>query len=293
MSWLINASQLDRFRKNPKGILILDATWAQPGDATNPHADFLKKHIPGARFLDLSRFYDQSSALPNMLTRDENLIASILSEYGITSEHKIIFYDNSSMHTSCRALWMFKVFGHASHLLYILEGGLNAWEKYGGKAEVGEPKPVAAKPYTVMYQAQYIRSLVQMKTNLHHSTEQVVDVRNAIRFAGGAESRKHLRAGHMPGSYCFPFTTLFEIDGRWKPVERIRRQLNAIGVDLNAPIVTSCGSGTTAPILNFALDLLGCEQQAMYDGSWSEWGADECYPGETSIEERPVVTSLV
>lgn len=292
MSWLINASQLDRFRKNPKGILILDATWVQPGDALNPHAEFLKKHIPGARFLDLNRFVDQSSALPNMLTRDENLIASVLSEYGITSEHKIIFYDNSSMRTSCRALWMFKVFGHPSHLLHILEGGLNAWEKYGGKTEAGEAKPVAPKPYHVVYQAQYIRSLVQMKTNLHHSTEQVIDVRNAVRFAGGAEARKHLRAGHMPGSYCFPFTTLFEMDGRWKSPERIRRQLTAIGVDLNAPIVTSCGSGTTAPILNFALDLLGCEQQAVYDGSWSEWGADACYPGETSIEERPVVTSL-
>lgn len=293
MSWLINASQLDRFRKNPKGIIILDATWAQSGDERHPGSAFLKKHIAGARFLDLNRFYDQTSALPNMLTRDEGLIASLLSEYGITSDHKIIFYDNSSMRTSCRALWMFKVFGHASHLLYILEGGLTAWEKYGGKTEEGEPKPVAPKPYNVVYQAQYIRSLVQMKTNLHHPTEQVIDVRNAVRFAGGAESRAHLRPGHIPGSYCFPFTTLFEIDGRWKPVERIRRQLTAIGVDLNTPIVTSCGSGTTAPILNFALDLLGCEQHAMYDGSWSEWGADTCYPGETSVDERPVVTSLV
>lgn len=292
MTYLINAAQLDRYRKNPKGTIILDVTWCQAGDSGDPASDFLKKHIPSARFLDLNRFYDKDTSLPNMLTRDEKLISTILSEYGITKEHKIIFYDNSSMRTSCRALWMFKIFGHALHSLYILDGGIAAWEKYGGNVETGVPKPVQPKVYPVEYQAQYIRSLMQMKTNLHHPTEQVVDVRNAIRFAGGPESRQGLRAGHIPGSYCFPFTTLFEADGRWKSVDKIRRQLTGIGVDLSAPIVTSCGSGTTAPILNFALDLLGCEHHAMYDGSWTEWGADTSYPGETSPNERPVVTSI-
>lgn len=292
MPYLINANQLDRYRKNPKGTIILDVTWSHATDGEDPAADFLKRHITGARFLDLNRFVDKEALLPNMLTRDEKLIGDILSEYGITREHKIIFYDNSSMHTSCRALWLFKVFGHPPHLLYILNGGIAAWEKYGGKIESGVPKPIQPKTYPVEYQAQYIRSLIQMKTNLHHPAEQVIDARNAIRFAGGAESRKHLRAGHIPGSYCFPFTTLFESSGHFKSVERIRQQFIAIGVDLAFPIVTSCGSGTTAPILNFALDLLGCENHAMYDGSWSEWGVDTCYPGEVSIDERPVVTSL-
>ncbi len=293
MSWLINANQLDKLRKNPKNLIILDATWVQPGDEKNPHQAFIDKHIIGARFLDLNRFLDAHATLPNMLTRDELQISGVLAELGITNEHRIIFYDNSSMRTSCRALWMFKVFGHASNLLYVLDGGLAAWEKYGGKTETGEPKPATPRSYQVNYQAQYIRSLVQMKTNLHHPTEQVVDVRHAVRYAGGAESRKNLRSGHMPGSYCFPFTTLFEVDGRWKTPERIRKQLTGIGVDLNHPIVSTCGSGTTAPILNFALDLLGCEQQALYDGSWSEWGANTCYHGETNVNERPVVTSLV
>lgn len=292
MSRLINASQLDKLRKNPKNLVILDATWCQPGDAKDPANEFLKKHIAGARFLNLNDFYDASSPLPNMLTRDEALIAAKLGEHGITNEHRVIFYDNSSMRTSCRAFWMFKVFGHPVHSMFVLDGGLAAWEKYGGRVETGEAKPVLAKTYEVTYLAQYIRTLVQLKTNLHHPTEQVVDVRNPIRFAGGPESRATLRSGHIPGSFCFPFTTMFEIDGRWKPAEKIRKQLTAIGVDLAYPIVTSCGSGTTAPILNFALDLLEVEHHAMYDGSWSEWGESRCYPGEASLDERPVATSL-
>ena len=95
MSWLINANQLDKLRKNPKNLIILDATWVQPGDENNPHQAFLQKHIIGARFLDLNRFIDAHATAPNMLTRDESQISEVLAELGITNEHRIIFYDNS------------------------------------------------------------------------------------------------------------------------------------------------------------------------------------------------------
>ena len=292
MPWLINAAQLDKFRKNQKNVIVLDATWCQPGDSANPAEEFLKQHIVGARFLNLNDFVDHASALPNMLTRDEALISEKIGALGITNDHKIIFYDNSKMHTSCRALWMFKVFGHNPHQLYILDGGYKAWEKYGGKAESGEPKIVSPKPYQVSYEAHFIRTLVQLKTNLHHPEEQVVDVRNPIRYAGGPEARPGLRAGHIPGSFCFPFTTMFESDGTWKPIEKIRKHFTGIGVDLKSPIITTCGSGTTAPILNFALDLMSHTNHSLYDGSWSEWGAEKLYHGEESLAERPVETSL-
>ncbi len=292
MAWLINASQVDRFRKNQKNVAIFDATWCTPDDPRDMRQAFNEKHILGSRFFDLNAFTDPNTSIPNMLMRDEKIIAEKLGELGITNEHKIIFYDNSKMHTSCRALWMMKVFGHNSNLLYIMDGGLTAWEKYGGKIESGEPRAVSAKSYTVDYQAHFIRSLLQMKQNLHHPHEQVVDLRNPVRYAGGPESRPNMRAGHIPGSYCFPFATMFEADGRFKPVEKIRKQLMGIGVDLNVPIVTTCGSGTTATTLNFVLDILGIPDSAVYDGSWSEWGSSSIYEGEESIHERPVQTSL-
>ncbi|HTM64654.1 MAG TPA: rhodanese-like domain-containing protein [Gammaproteobacteria bacterium] len=292
MAWLINAAQVDRFRKNQKNVVILDATWVTPDDERDMYQAFVSKHILGARFFDINAFADPNTSLPNMLTRDENLIAEKLGQLGITNEHKVIFYDNSKMRTSCRALWMMKVFGHNTNLLYILDGGMEAWEKYGGKIETVLPKEISPKPYEVSYQGHLVRTLMQMKENLHHPHEQVIDMRNPVRYAGGPETRHGLRAGHIPGSFCFPFTTMFEADGKWKPIEKIRKQLTGIGVDLNSPIVTTCGSGTTAPILNFALDLLGFPDAAMYDGSWTEWGSEELYEGEDSLAERPVQTSL-
>lgn len=292
MSWLINASQLDKFRKDQKSVVILDASWHLHAENRDAKKEFTDQHIAGARFLDITELHDHETPLPNMLLRDEAQLAKKIGALGITNEHKIIFYDKSDLHTSYRALWMFKVFGHSPHQLFILDGGFSAWEKYGGKIESGDARQVAAKDYNVSFQANAIRTLVQMKTNLHHPSEQVVDVRHPVRYAGGPEARPAMRPGHIPGSFSFPYFAMFETDGRLKPLEKIRKQLTGIGVSLESPIVTTCGSGITSAILNDVLDMLNVSQHALYDGSWSEWGAETLYAGEESLAERPVITSL-
>jgi thiosulfate/3-mercaptopyruvate sulfurtransferase len=263
-----------------------------PWENRSARDEFNQKHVVGARLLDLNEFMEPGTTVPNMLLREEHIISQKAGELGITNDHKIIFYDRSSHHTSCRALWMFKVFGHPAHQLYLLDGGFDAWEKFGGKIEEGEPRAASAKPYEVNYQAHFVRALVQMKTNLHHPTEQVVDLRHPVRFAGGAEPRKGIRPGHIPGSISFPFFAMFESDGKFKSLDKIRKQLTGTGLDLNYPIVSMCGSGMTAAILDFVLDLLNHSDHALYDGSWSEWGSEELYHGEENLSERPVITSL-
>lgn len=286
MPWLINAQQVDSFRKNQKNLVLVDATWHGQDDQ-KAKQEFIAKHIPGARFLDLSHFNDQHSVLPNCLTRDEKQIAAQLGVLGLRPDCKIIFYDRSDYHTSCRALWMMKVFGHSPQLLYILDGGLAAWERYGGKCESGEPT-VAPKAYALKFQEKYVRSLVQMKENLQQSREQVLDARHPVRYTGGPEPRPGLRSGHIPGSFCFPYSVIFDAEGFFLPLEKIRRRLEGITLDLHHATITTCGSGMTAPILNFVLDILGNENNAVYNGSWTEWAATSLYPGENSLDERPV-----
>ena len=292
MPWLISPAQLDKFRKNQKNVLIFDASWHLPTENRLPHEEFATKHIVGARFFDLELFHENQNPLPNMLVRDINYIQQKMSELGISNDQKIIFYDQSDLHSSCRAVWMFKVFGYNPNQLYILDGGLRAWEMYGGKIESGESKTSTNKSCTINFESHFVRTLIQMKNNLSHPAEQVVDMRHAVRFAGGPEIRKGIRSGHIPGSFSFPYTTMFELDGRFKPLERIRKQITGIGVDLSYPIVTMCGSGITASILNFVLDIMNHNQHALYDGSWAEWGAEQLFTGERSLDERPLIRSV-
>lgn len=291
MPWLINAAQLDKFRKSQKNVVVLDASWHLPDANCNAKEEFLMQHIQGARFLDINEFSNTKTSIPNMLISDEKIISEKLGLLGISNDCKIIFYDNSVLHSSCRALWMFKVFGHDPNQLYILDGGFKAWEEYGGKMEQGECR-VSKKDYEVRLRSELIKTLAQMKKNLQHPKEQVIDMRHAVRFCGGKEHREGLRCGHIPGTFSFPYMTMFDLQGRFKSLEKIRKQLQAIGVEMNHPIATMCGSGMTAAILNFVLDLLNHPSHALYDGSWCEWGSSELFSGETSLSERPVDTCI-
>ncbi len=293
MPWLINSTQLDKFRKNQKNVIIFDASAHMHDENRDAKKEFIAKHILGTQFFPIDDFSDPDPSAPHahMLIQDEQLISDKLSALGVRNDAKIIFYDNSKLHSACRALWMLKMFGHNPQLLYILDGGLDAWEKYNGKTESGEPH-VTAKHYTVNYKNEFIRTLSQMKSNLHNPSEQVIDVRHAVRFAGGPETRPDLRLGHIPGSFSFPYITLFEKDGSWRPVEKIKSQLIASGIDLKSPIISTCGSGLTAATLDFILDLLELPKHAVYNGSWSEWGSQKLYPNELSLDERPVEDCL-
>ncbi|HSW93817.1 MAG TPA: sulfurtransferase [Gammaproteobacteria bacterium] len=292
MAWLITPAQLEKFRKNQKSLLLLDASWHLPGTERNARAEFVEKHIADAHFFDLTLFHDADSPIPNQLIRDEKKIGELLGKAGVRDDYKIIFYDNSDLHSACRALWMMRVFGHNPHQLYILEGGLAAWEKLGGKIASGDVSS-GTKFYTARFQPQLLRSLSDMKKNLETHAEQVVDLRHAMRYAGAPESRPGLRSGHIPDSHCFPYTSFFDkTTGCFLPLDKIQRLLADMVIDLKSPIVTTCGSGMTAPILNFILELMNHPQHALYDGSWSEWGAETLYPGENSLDERPVVRSV-
>ena len=261
-------------------IRVIDATLPGIGEVRDTRAEFEAAHIPGAVFLDLDDLVDTSNPVPHMLPPPEKF-ASRMQALGLGDGSRIIVYDKSPLKSSARAWWMLTLFG--AHEVAILDGGLAKWRAEGRALEAGKPV-VRHRHFTVWADTAHVRSLSQMTENLNTHAEQVVDARPAGRFAGtDAEPRQGLRSGHIPGARNLPHTLLFNDDGTWKQGDALRAAFADAGVDIAQPIVTTCGSGITAAVLAFGATLLGAKQVALYDGSWSEWGAQQATPVATGV----------
>ncbi|HEX2548465.1 MAG TPA: rhodanese-like domain-containing protein, partial [Gammaproteobacteria bacterium] len=161
----------------------------------------------------------------------------------------------------------------------------------GFKTESGN-KNVGAKVYRAEWKSSYLRTLADVKANLKNPTQQIIDLRHPVRYAGGKETRPELRSGHIPGSICLPYYILFEKDGTFLPQEKIRKKLNDLNIDPALPILITCGSAITAPILDFLLDIMNYDNHGVYDGAWAEYGSEKLYAGEDSLAERPIETCV-
>src|SRR5579872_1448049 len=251
-------------------VKVLDASFKLPGVLPLPKDDYLRAHIPGAVFFDVDAVSDHTSPLPHMFPSAEQFGRDV-GALGIGNADTVVVYDSGGWVAGPRAWWMFLSYGHDK--VFVLDGGLRKWRAEGRPVESGEvtPRPAGFK---ASFEPKRVRSMEQMVANLANGAEQVIDARAAERFEGkAAEPRPGLRAGHIPGSRNLPYNNLFDAaTGAMKPLDELREAFAGAGVKLDAPIVTSCGSGVSAAVLTIALYRLGLSNTALYDGSWSEWG---------------------
>lgn len=256
-------------------IRVIDATMFLAAHSRDARAEFEKAHIPGAVFFDIDEVSDTTSPLPHMLPPAEKF-ASRMQALGLGDGSRIIVYDNSPLRSAARVWWMLTLFG--AHEVAILDGGFAKWQAEGRPVESGKPI-VRHRHFTVWADKSLVRDAKQITDNLRAKTEQVVDARSAGRFAGTEpEPRAELRSGHIPGSKNLPFDTLINEDGTYKSRDAIKAAFDTAGIDLSKPTVATCGSGVTSAVLAFGAALLGHDKVAIYDGSWSEWGANAHNP---------------
>ena len=276
---LIETEELARELHAPD-LVILDASWHMPAEGRNARAEYLAEHIPGALFFDIDEIADTKSHLPHMLPPPEKF-SSRMRSMGIGDGSRIVVYNSAGLFSAARVWWTFRVMGVQD--ISVLNGGLPKWKREGHPLESGEPTARTARHFTARRNADLVRDLSDMKSLIKDRTAEIVDARAAERFAGKApESRAGLRSGHIPGAHNLPFAKLIAKDGTLKPAPEVERLFEEAGVDLSKPVVASCGSGITASVLALALAEIGHRRTSVYDGSWSEWGADQNLPIETS-----------
>ncbi len=259
-------------------LRVLDATWYLPPETRDPRADYDAAHIPGARFFDIDDVCDHRSDLPHMAPPVEKFM-SRLRAMGVGDGHQVVVYDAQGLFSAARVWWLFRLMGQDS--IAVLDGGLPKWLAEGRETEDIGPV-IRDRHMTGRRQNHLVRDVTQVAAAAKLGDHEILDARSAGRFRGEEpEPRPGLRGGHIPGSKNVHYRTLLNADGTMKTPDDLRAVLAAAGVDLARPAITTCGSGVTAAIINLALERIGKTDHALYDGSWTEWGAFPTVPVAT------------
>ncbi len=258
-------------------LVVLDGSYYLPAQGRDAGAEYLAAHIPDAIRFDIDAVKDAGSDLPHMLP-SADVFGEAVGRIGISPEMRIVAYDGLGLFSAPRVAWTFRVFGAGR--VAVLDGGLPAWTAEGRPTEAGSQKPRKPTTFAARLDAGAVAGVEDIRSALAGSA-QVVDARSPARFKGDEpEARPGTRSGHMPGALNLHYGELVT-NGRLADADAIRAAMDRAGIDPARPIVTTCGSGVTAPILSLAFAKAGRPARALYDGSWSEWGSRTDTPVET------------
>jgi thiosulfate/3-mercaptopyruvate sulfurtransferase len=253
---------------NDENLVILDCTLKNQLEKLSPTIQDIQ--IKNARFFDIKfKFSDTENEFPTAYPT-RNQFEKESQKLGINNDSVIVVYDANGVYSSPRVWWLFKSMGHQE--VYVLNGGLPEWIKNNFQTERKSEKQYLKGNFQGKPSENMVRKFDDIMNNLSSKKELVIDVRSKDRFKGNVpEPREGLRSGQISNSLNLPYTKVLN-NGKFQNEEYIRNLFKFLK-DEKRSIVFSCGSGITACIVYLASESILTNSKAVYDGSWTEWGA--------------------
>ncbi|KAI1638751.1 thiosulfate sulfurtransferase [Biscogniauxia mediterranea] len=299
-SYLVTPKELsEALKKSPPSpispeprVIPLCASWFLPNDGRTGLQVFVEKRIPKARFFDLDKVIDKRSPYPHMLPSPKQF-ASAMSELGIRKEDTVVVYDSKELgiFSAPRVGWTLRIFGHPK--VHVLNN-FKLWVEEGYPTESGELYSVECNAYPIpkmdedkVASYEHVREVAEDYNKEGHEEVQIIDARPPSRFTGkDPEPRPGLSSGHMPAAINIPFTAVLDPKTKaFLPKDQLKKVFQEKGVDPSKPIISTCGTGVTAVVIETALEEAGygpADQRKVYDGSWTEW-AQRVQPSDNLI----------
>jgi len=240
-----------------------------------PPEDFAAGHIPGAVHLDLwgVSLIDTD---PAPLRAFMWMIDHLFQLRGVEESTPVVVYDEQSGMRAARAFWFLEYFGHPD--VKVLDGGFGAWTRAGLPVTRDAVAPTQST-WTGTPQERAIATWRDVEARLGQRDVVILDTRSDDEYTGTLVRAK--RGGRIPGAVHVEWTRNLGPDGRFKPVDELRKMYESAGVTPDKEVVTYCQGGYRAAHGYLALRLLGYPRVRNYTGSWKEWGDREDLPIET------------
>ncbi len=240
----------------------------------DPDSAYRIGHIPGATLIDWKKDLNK---YPERDIIDRESFEALMSRLGVEPDSHVILYGDYNNWFAAFAYWVMKIYGHEK--VSLLNGGRSRWIMLGYPMTKEEPSRNQTS-YKVSKVDLTLRAyFLDVLKRLRDPGVALVDVRSPEEYRGDITAPPEYpneaaqRGGHIPGAVNIPWKKAVQDDGRFKPVEELRRMYEEAGVTPDKEVIVYCRIGERAAHTFFVLkELLGYPRVRVYDGSWSEWG---------------------
>lgn len=260
-------------------IQIVDASWTADAPISKHVSAFEEGRIPGSIFVNIGDIAAPEPGPPSRMMPTPEHFRAVAGRLGLRPDAHIVFYDTQGLYSAARAWLVLKSMGHAR--ASVLDGGLKAWQAENLKLDTTSPQAPTPTQWPEAPIQALTKTWQEVLGNITTKDAQLIDVRPPAMFDGDTGNLyANVRSGHIPGAVNLSQRALRDDIGRYKSDADILALMSDAGIDVDKPMIASCGSGVTACILSLALARMGRDITPIYDGSWEEWGSRKDLPIE-------------